>query len=163
MSTNIERNLGGILVVERKNNCQVCKELERLGFFQDLDNMAGQPGWPDDVVTVDIENFNPSEVPKIFIIDQFYPNFKYMSNDVLQAAQSSGDNWKSVADDICYFNRVFDETGTLVPFEKYSGFFSLELIQKFCLDSDKELNLEIYNTNVNDDASAKLNMKYKRR
>jgi hypothetical protein len=101
--------------------------------------MAGQPGWPKDIVTIYIDSFNIPQFPKILSIDPYYPNFKYMSNDIFRSSQANVDNWKSIATNIYYFNRVFDGTGSLIPFGKYVGSYSLELIKKFCIDSDKEL------------------------
>ncbi len=124
----------GILVVTKADNCGVCRGLEANGLFKSLDDDLKV----ENVFTKSLKVMGPSSGAAIFNLDMFFPNFMFMSFETFERARLSLDNWKSVYNDIRFFNRTQPSDGNLSITQEYND-ITLRSIQQFCNNSEKSI------------------------
>lgn len=135
----IQEREPGLLVVFSSKKCYVCSDLETSGFFDQLDKELDLGG--DHIIEwIESKKSEPHDGASIFNLDQYFPSFKYMLASSYDRVAASGTNYKSVLNEICFFNREYDfSKNELKNTEVYKGMFSFENIQSFCYNSAIEL------------------------
>ena len=132
--SNPALSLQGVLVIGLSETCHICRNLEAKGLIEDLLDLEG--AFVRRVLTVRVSGLPPPGTPAILVVDTKYPNFKYFRNtEVFERARTSGKNWQDFLPDVRFFNRKLVNHEFEVT-RDYAGPFSVEIIKKFCVDSD---------------------------